>query len=75
MFAHQMVLLGDLLKYGKQIVIKGKDYVNNPENKFQATVLGAVAHRTLPSKTISKFPLRERNSVNFRAFTLAVEKA
>jgi DNA invertase Pin-like site-specific DNA recombinase len=41
--AHQMVLLGDLLKYGKQIVIKGKDYVNNPENKFAVTVLGAVA--------------------------------
>ena len=41
--AHQMVLFGDLLKYGKQIVIKGKDYVNNPENKFEATVLGAVA--------------------------------
>ena len=41
--AHQMVLLGDLLKHGKQVVIKGKDYVNNPENKFAVTVLGAVA--------------------------------
>ena len=33
----------ELLKYGKQIIIKGRDYVNNPENKFTVTVLGAVA--------------------------------
>jgi site-specific DNA recombinase len=30
-------------QYGKQIIIKGRDYVNNPENKFTVTVLGAVA--------------------------------
>ena len=41
--AYQTIILGELLKYGKQIVIKGRDYVNNPENKFTVTVLGAVA--------------------------------
>ena len=41
--AYQTIILGELIKYGKQIIIKGKDYVNNPENKFTVTVLGAVA--------------------------------
>jgi site-specific DNA recombinase len=41
--AYQTIILGELLKYGKQIIIKSKDYVNNPENKFTITVLGAVA--------------------------------
>jgi site-specific DNA recombinase len=41
--AYQTIILGELLKYGKQIIIKGRDYVNNPENKFTITVLGAVA--------------------------------
>ena len=41
--AYQTIILGELLKHGKQIIIKGKDYVNNPENKFTVTVLGAVA--------------------------------
>ena len=41
--AYQTIILGELLKYGRQIIIKGKDYVNNPENKFTVTVLGAVA--------------------------------
>jgi site-specific DNA recombinase len=41
--AYQSIILSELLKYGKQIIIKGKDYVNNPENKFAVTVLGAVA--------------------------------
>ena len=36
-------ILGELIKHGKRIIIKGKDYVNNPENKFTVTVLGAVA--------------------------------
>ena len=40
--AYQTIILGELLKHGKQI-IKGKDYVNNPESKFTVTVLGAVA--------------------------------
>jgi DNA invertase Pin-like site-specific DNA recombinase len=41
--AYQTIILGELPKYGKQIIIKGRDYVNNPENKFTVTVLGAVA--------------------------------
>jgi site-specific DNA recombinase len=41
--AYQSIILSELLKHGKQIIIKGKDYVNNPENKFAVTVLGAVA--------------------------------
>jgi site-specific DNA recombinase len=40
--AYQTIILGELLKYGKQIIIKGRDYVNNAENKFTVTVLGAV---------------------------------
>jgi site-specific DNA recombinase len=31
------------LKHRKQLIINGKDYVKNPENKFTLTVLGAVA--------------------------------
>ena len=41
--AYQTIILGELIKHGKRIIIKGKDYVNNPENKFTVTVLGAVA--------------------------------
>jgi site-specific DNA recombinase len=41
--AYQSIIIGELIKYGKQTIIKGKDYVNNPENKFTVTVLGAVA--------------------------------
>ena len=41
--AYQTIILGELIKHGKRIIIKGKDYVNNPENKFTITVLGAVA--------------------------------
>jgi site-specific DNA recombinase len=41
--AYQTIILGELLKYSKKIIIKGRDYVNNPENKFTITVLGAVA--------------------------------
>ena len=41
--SYQTIILGELLKYGKQIIIKGKDYVNNPENKFTIAVLRAVA--------------------------------
>jgi site-specific DNA recombinase len=41
--AYQTIIIGELIKYRKHIIIKGKDYVNNPENKFTVTVLGAVA--------------------------------
>ena len=40
---YQQLIISDILKYRKQIIINGKDYVENPENKFALTVLGAVA--------------------------------
>jgi Resolvase, N terminal domain len=41
--SYQRIIIAELLKHGKQIIIKGKDYVDLPENKFTVTVLGAVA--------------------------------
>lgn len=40
---YQTIIIAEILKYKKQIIINGKDYVHNPENKFTLTVLGAVA--------------------------------
>jgi site-specific DNA recombinase len=40
---YQQIIVGELLKYGKQIIIGGKDYVHNPENKLTLTMLGAFA--------------------------------
>jgi site-specific DNA recombinase len=39
--AHQTIIIGELLKRGKQITIGGKDYEQNPENKLTLTMLGA----------------------------------
>jgi len=41
--AYQTIIVGELLKHGKQIIISGKDYVHNPENKLTLTMLGAFA--------------------------------
>lgn len=41
--AYQNIIIAEILKYKKQIIINGKDYVHNPENKFTLTILGAVA--------------------------------
>jgi site-specific DNA recombinase len=41
--AHQIIIVGELLKYGKRITINGKDYQQNPENKLTLTMLGAFA--------------------------------
>jgi site-specific DNA recombinase len=38
----QMIIVGELLKHGKQIIINGKDYRRTAENKFTLVVLGAV---------------------------------
>src|SRR6516165_8916447 len=38
---YQRIIVGELLKQGKQITINGKDYVHNPENKLTLTMLGA----------------------------------
>jgi len=40
---YQTIIVGEILKQNKQVIINGKDYVHNPENKFTLTVLGAVA--------------------------------
>ncbi len=40
---HQNIIIGELLHYKKRIIINGKDYEENPENRFALTVLGAVA--------------------------------
>src|SRR5262245_38868558 len=40
---YQTIIIAEILKAKKQIIINGKDYVHNPENKFTLTVLGAVA--------------------------------
>ena len=39
--AHQTIIIGELLKRGKQTTIGGKDYEQNPENKLTLTMLGA----------------------------------
>jgi site-specific DNA recombinase len=41
--AIQTIIVDELLKRGKQIVIGGKDYEENPENKLTLTMLGAFA--------------------------------
>ncbi len=53
--AYQTIIIGELIKYRKRIIIKGKDYVNNPENKFTVTVLGAVAE-------LERAKIMERNA-------------
>ena len=40
---YQNIIVGEMLHYKKQIIINGKDYIHNPENKFTLTVLGAVS--------------------------------
>jgi site-specific DNA recombinase len=40
---YQNIIVGEMLQYKKQIIINGKDYIQNPENKFTLTVLGAVS--------------------------------
>jgi len=40
---YQNLIVAEILQHQKQIIINGKDYIHNPENKFKITVLGAVA--------------------------------
>jgi site-specific DNA recombinase len=40
---HQNIIVGELLKHKKRIIISCKDYEENPENKFALSVFGAVA--------------------------------
>ena len=39
----QTLVIEEILKHRKQLVINDKDYIENPENHFTLTVLGAVA--------------------------------
>jgi site-specific DNA recombinase len=39
--AHQIIIVSELVKYGKQIVIGGKEYEETPEGKLTLTMLGA----------------------------------
>jgi site-specific DNA recombinase len=41
--AHQTIIVDELLRCGKQVVIGGKDFVRNPENTVTLTMLGAFA--------------------------------
>ncbi len=41
--AYQNIIIGEILKNNKGLVINGKDYIHNPENEFTLTVLGAVS--------------------------------
>jgi site-specific DNA recombinase len=41
--AYQTIIVDELLKHGKQVIINSKDYVRNPENKLTLTMLGAFA--------------------------------
>jgi site-specific DNA recombinase len=41
--AYQTIIVDELLKHGKQVIINAKDYVRNPENKLTLTMLGAFA--------------------------------
>jgi site-specific DNA recombinase len=40
---YQTIIISEIIKYKKDVIINGKDYKNDPENKFTLTVLGAVA--------------------------------
>src|SRR5713226_1249761 len=39
----QNIIIEEILKHRKQLVINGKDYEKNPENKFTLTIFGAMA--------------------------------
>jgi len=40
---YQTIIVSEILKQNKQLIINGRDYIHNPENKFTLTVLGAVS--------------------------------
>jgi len=41
--AHQILIVDELQKYNKQIIINAEEYVNKPDEKLSLTVFGAVA--------------------------------
>jgi hypothetical protein len=36
--AHQTIIVDEVLKHGKRIILDGKDYVRNPENRLTLTM-------------------------------------
>ena len=42
--AYQRIIIEELLKRGKQIIIKGQNYIDNPENKFTLQMLLSLIH-------------------------------
>ncbi len=40
---YQTIIVEEIIKNEKRVVINGKDYIENPENKFTLQVLGAVS--------------------------------
>jgi site-specific DNA recombinase len=40
---HQNIVIEDITRHKKRLVINGEDYESNPENYFKLTILGAVA--------------------------------
>ena len=51
---YQIIIIGEILKHRKRLIINGRDYVENPENKFTLTMLGAVAELE-KAKIIERF--------------------
>jgi site-specific DNA recombinase len=41
--AHQLIIVDELRRHGKRLIINGKDYEENPENKLSLTMFGAFA--------------------------------
>lgn len=41
--AYQTIIVSEFLRHRKRFIVNGQDYVDNPENKFSLTVLGAVS--------------------------------
>jgi site-specific DNA recombinase len=40
---YQNIIIGEILKHGKQLVVGGRDFTKSPENDFTLTVLGAAS--------------------------------
>jgi site-specific DNA recombinase len=51
---YQIIIISEILKQQKRLIINGRGYVENPENKFTLTVLGAVAELE-KAKIIERF--------------------
>jgi hypothetical protein len=52
--AYQTIIVGKLLKHGKQIIISGKDYVHNPENKLTLTMWARLPNLSGPRSTSAR---------------------